>query len=123
MSSDVFEHDDVAGTQLLHKDSLDERLEHLSIGRTLDRHHGADASEVERADHGRDGACVARNGPVRAFACGARAYSRVIAMWLPASSRKTSRRGSRLFASSMNLRRSSWIRGSACSVAVRPFFA
>jgi hypothetical protein len=53
---------------------------------------------------------------------GERAYSRVIAMWLPASSMKTSRVGSRLFARSMNLRRSAWMRGSACSTATRVLF-
>ena len=53
---------------------------------------------------------------------GERAYSRVMAMLLPASSMKTSRRGSRLFASSMNLRRRAWMRGSPCSTAVRLFF-
>jgi hypothetical protein len=44
-------------------------------------------------------------------------------MWLAASSMKTSRRGSSSFASSMNLRRSAWIRGSDCSTAVRVFFS
>jgi hypothetical protein len=52
---------------------------------------------------------------------GERAYSRVMAMWLPASSMKTSRRGSRDFAVSMNFRRSSWMRGVSCSVACRVF--
>src|SRR6266511_3819096 len=54
---------------------------------------------------------------------GARAYSRVMAMWLPASSMKTSRLGSRLFASSTKLRRRACIRGSPCSTAVRVFFS
>src|SRR6266540_1608351 len=68
VGADVVEHDDVAGLQLAEEDALEEGLEDLGVGRAFDGHHGADAVEVESADHRRDGARVARNGSVGALA-------------------------------------------------------